>query len=458
MREDTISAISTSLGEGGIGIIRMSGQEAFAIAEKIFLKKIKKTKPANYKLNYGFIKEPETGKIIDEVLVSFMKAPSTYTREDVVEINCHGGIVPLKKILDLTLRQGARLADPGEFTFRAFMNGRIDLSQAEAVIDIIRARTETAGEVAVSQIGGRLSQKINQIKEEIEQILALIEVGIDFPEEDIEETQQEQIKTDITKIIEEIKGILDTADQGKIIREGIKTAIIGKPNVGKSSLLNALLKEQRAIVTEVPGTTRDLLEEVINIKGLPLKVIDTAGIRQTMDVVEKIGVERAEHLISESDLILFILDAQTGIEEQDQDIMEKIKGKKSIVIINKTDLVEEETVEQLKNKIVTAPVLKASIKFDRGVKELEEEIANLFFERGIVTSESVLISNTRHKASLQKSKDLLEEVLRAMEAGLPMDLITIDLKGGWEALGEITGENLDEKIIGKIFSEFCIGK
>ena len=458
MREDTISAISTSLGEGGIGIVRMSGKEAFSIARNIFEKKIKKTEPENYKLNYGYIKDPETGKIIDEVLVSFMSAPYTYTRENVVEINCHGGIVPLKRILDLTLRQGARLADPGEFTFRAFMNGRIDLSQAEAVIDIIRARTETAGEVAVSQVGGKLSQKINLIKDEIERILTLVEVNIDFPEEDIEETQQEEFKENIKEMIEKIKEILDTAEQGKVIREGIKTAIIGKPNVGKSSLLNALLKEQRAIVTEIPGTTRDLLEEVINIKGLPLKVIDTAGIRHTSDLVEKIGVERAEGLIFESDLILFILDAHSGIEEEDQNIIEKIKGKKSIVIINKTDLVEQEKVDQLEKEIKEAPVLKTSIKFGRGVKELEEEIAGLFFERGIPAAESVLISNTRHKASLEKSKEFLEEALKTLEEGLTMDLVTIDLKCSWEALGEITGENLDEKIISKIFSEFCIGK
>ena len=458
MKEDTISAISTSLGEGGIGIVRMSGKEAFSIARKIFEKKIKKTEPENYKLNYGNIKDPETGKIIDEVLVSFMSAPYTYTREDVVEINCHGGIVPLKRILDLTLRQGARLADPGEFTFRAFMNGRIDLSQAEAVIDIIRARTETAGEVAVSQVEGKLSQKIYLIKDEIERILTLIEVNIDFPEEDIEEIQQEQLTESMKKMIEEIKQILKTAEQGKVIREGIKTAIIGKPNVGKSSLLNALLKEQRAIVTEIPGTTRDLLEEVINIKGLPLKVIDTAGIRHTSDRVEKIGVEKAQRLISESDLILFIIDAHSGIEEEDRNIIEMIKGKKSIVIINKTDLVRQETVDQLEKEITTEPILKASIKFERGVKELEEEIAALFFEKGIPAVESVLISNTRHKVSLEKSKEFLEEALRGMEEGLTPDLVTIDLKCSWEALGEITGENLDEKIISKIFSEFCIGK
>ncbi len=458
MREDTISAISTSLGEGGIGIVRMSGPEAFDIAKKIFVRKGKGSPMENYKLHYGYIQDPGSDKIIDEVLVSFMPAPYTYTRGDVVEINCHGGIVPLKRILDLTLRQGARLADPGEFTFRAFMNGRIDLSQAEAVIDIIRAKTETAGEVAVSQIGGKLSQRIHQMKETIENILTLMEVNLDFPEEDIEETRQEQFQESIKTVTMELEEILETAEQGKIIREGIKTAIIGKPNVGKSSLLNALLKEQRAIVTEVPGTTRDLLEEVINIKGLPLKVIDTAGIRRTKDTVEKIGVELAEALISQSDLILFIIDARTGIQEEDWSIMEKIKGKRTIIIINKTDLVEEEVVEELKGQVMREPVISTSIKYGRGVKELEQEIANLFFEEGIDAAESILISNTRHKASLEKSREFLGEALKTLEEGLPVDLVTIDLKGAWEALGEITGESLDEKIIGKIFSQFCIGK
>jgi len=456
VEEDTIAAISTPLGEGGIGIVRLSGKEAFPIAKKIFKGKGKEME--SRKLLYGHIIDPGNNRVIDEVLVSFMPAPYTYTREDVVEINCHGGIIPLKKILELCLEQGARLAERGEFTLRAFLKGRIDLSQAEGVIDLIRAKTDEGRELALTQVEGKLSQKIKEIKDKILDLLAFLEVNLDYPEEDVEEVTGEKAKEGIELIIKEIDEILEGAEEGKIYREGIKTAIIGKPNVGKSSLLNALLREQRAIVTEVPGTTRDLLEEAINVKGVPLNIIDTAGIRKTEDMVEKLGVERTERILKESHLIIFILDAKTGIEKEDWRILETLQEKNFIVFINKTDLVPPREADRMKEELGDTPVIKASIKYGEGLKELEEMILEMVFQGKIISPESVLVSNSRHKASLEKGKKYLEEALKALEENLPLDLVTIDLKGSWEALGEITGETIDEGILNKIFSQFCIGK
>ena len=456
MEEDTIAAISTPLGEGGIGIVRLSGKEAFPIAKKIFKGKGKEME--SRKLLYGHIIDPGNNRVIDEVLVSFMPAPYTYTREDVVEINCHGGIIPLKKILELCLEQGARLAERGEFTLRAFLKGRIDLSQAEGVIDLIRAKTDEGRELALTQVEGKLSQKIKEIKDKILDLLAFLEVNLDYPEEDVEEVTGEKVKEGIEFIIKEIDEILEGAEEGKIYREGIKTAIIGKPNVGKSSLLNALLREQRAIVTEVPGTTRDQLEEAINVKGVPLNIIDTAGIRKTEDMVEKLGVERTERILEESHLIIFILDAKTGIEKEDWRILETLQEKNFIVFINKTDLVLPQEADRMKEELGDTPVIKASIKYGEGLKELEEMILEMVFQGKIISPESVLVSNSRHKTSLEKGKKYLEEALKALEENLPLDLVTIDLKGSWEALGEITGETIDEGILNKIFSQFCIGK
>ncbi|RQD73906.1 MAG: tRNA uridine-5-carboxymethylaminomethyl(34) synthesis GTPase MnmE [Candidatus Syntrophonatronum acetioxidans] len=456
MEEDTIAAISTPLGEGGIGIVRLSGKDAFSLARKIF--KGKGNKIEYRKLLYGHIIDPQDKRVIDEVLVSFMPAPYTYTREDVVEINCHGGIVPLKRILEICLEQGARLAERGEFTLRAFLKGRIDLSQAEGVIDLIRAKTDEGRELALSQVEGKLSQKIKEIKEKILDILAFVEVNLDYPEEDVEEITGERVKEEVKTIIEEIEEILEGAEEGKIYREGIKTAIIGKPNVGKSSLLNALLREQRAIVTEVPGTTRDLLEEAVNIKGVPLNIIDTAGIRKTEDLVEKLGVERTEKILKESHLIIFILDAHTSLEKEDKNILKILQNKKFLVFINKIDLVTSREVDKIVEELGDLPVIKASVKYGEGLKELEKMILDLVFEGKIVSPQSVMVSNTRHKASLEKGKKSLEEALQALEEGLPLDLVAIDLKGSWEALGEITGETIDEGILNKIFSQFCIGK
>lgn len=460
MENKTISAVSTPLGEGGIGIVRLSGDKSFSIVKNLFIAKGDKldNKLSSHKLIYGHIQDPENNKIIDEVLVSFMKAPYTYTREDVVEINCHGGIVPLKKILDLTLKYGAEIAQPGEFTQRAFLNGRIDLSQAEAVIDLIRARTDKGREVAVNQLEGKLTGKVNEIKNELIRLISLVEVNIDFPDEDLEEINMANIKEDIMQIIEKINYILNTADKGKIYREGLKMVIIGKPNVGKSSLLNALLREQRAIVTEVPGTTRDVLEEIINIKGVPLKIIDTAGIRKAEDPVEKIGVEKAEKKIKESDLIILMLDAQTGLEDEDRVILNNVKDKKIIVLLNKIDLVSKEEAETIGEKIQGLPLLMTSLKYGKGLKELEEMILDLVFKGEIISTESILVTNSRHKSSLEKAKKNLEEALRAVEDFIPLDLVAVDLKSGWESLGEITGETIDEAVLDKIFSEYCVGK
>ena len=466
---DTIAAISTPLGEGGIGIVRLSGKEAFNIVKKIF--KTKNVEIRSHKLVYGKITDPRKEKIIDEVLVSFMSAPYTYTREDVVEINCHGGIIPLKKILELCLKEGARMAERGEFTQRAFLNGRIDLTRAEAVMDIVRAKTDEAREIAVSQVEGNLYQRIKGLREKIVSLLALVEVNLDFPEEKIEEVTVNNVKSNIEKMVKEIEEILETADDGIIFREGLKTAIIGKPNVGKSSLLNALLKEKRAIVTEIPGTTRDVLEEFINIRGVPLRVMDTAGIRKTKDVVEKIGVERAENAVRESQLVLLVVDAKEGIEEEDKAIMGMLKNKNNIIIIvNKIDLVDKGRLHEMQEEIKIIiqkllqkvadqiPVIKSSFIYGRGIKELEEKIISQVFRGDITPAESILINNSRQKDSLEKTRARLKEALQGIEADIPLDLITIDLRRGWEALGEITGENLGEGILNKIFSEFCIGK
>jgi len=459
--DDTIAAISTPLGEGGIGIVRISGSEALKIAGKIFKPKRKKEikRPENHKLMYGHVVNPENGEVIDEVLLAYMRSPKTYTAEDVVEINCHGGIVPLRKTLELTLKYGARPAEPGEFTKRAFLNGRIDLAQAESVLDIIRARTEKGLQIAVRQLKGRLSTKVNKIQNKILDLIAHIEANIDFPEEDLEILDTGNIKRIVEEINKELFLILEGAEKGKIYREGINAVIVGKPNVGKSSLLNALLREKRAIVTDIPGTTRDVIEEYINIRGIPLKIVDTAGLRETSELVEKLGVERTKELLGKADIVLLMLDAGTGITEEDLGVINLVDKKKTLVVINKID-VEKDVLsrEKVKEIFKKRPLMEISALKEEGIEELEELIYQTIMGGNVKKQEDILISNVRHKSIIERAKTNIEDAKRALEKGLPLDLVTVDLRSAWEVMGEITGMTVGEELIDRIFRDFCVGK
>lgn len=453
---DTIAAIATAVGESGISIIRVSGSNALNIVSSIFAGKnnrgLKDIKP--YTMRYGHIIDKETSEKIDEVLVSYMKGPKSFTAEDSVEINCHGGIISTNRVLEQTIKAGARIAEPGEFTKRAFLNGRIDLSQAEAVIDLIRAKTELSMKSALMQSEGRISKEINSLRNKLLGTIAHIEATVDFPEEDLEEITSNRVINDLEEILKDIEHLLNTANEGKILREGLNIVIIGKPNVGKSSLLNALLMEKRAIVTDVPGTTRDVIEEYINLDGIPVKIVDTAGIRETEDVVEKIGVEKSKEKINEADLIILMLDLSRELDTEDKEIIEYIKDKKYIVLLNKTDLsrkLQDESIKDLKN------IIEISAKTGMGIDQLKLKVKDLFFSGEIKTTE-VMITNSRHKEALYRSKERCAAALYTLTSGISIDLASIDLRSAWIHLGEITGETLDEDIIDKIFSEFCIGK
>lgn len=455
---DTIAAIATVLGEGGISIIRISGSKSLDIVDSIFKGKNNRNlldiNP--YSMRYGFIIEKETEDILDEVLVTYMKGPRSYTAEDTVEINCHGGVTPTKRIFQEIIKAGARVAEPGEFTKRAFLNGRIDLSQAEAVIDIIRAKTELSMKSAVLQSNGRISKEIDSLRNRLLQIIAHIEATVDFPEDDLEEVTSNQVSIQVENIINEVSELLSTADEGKILREGLNVVIVGKPNVGKSSLLNALLKEQRAIVTEVPGTTRDVIEEYINLDGVPIKIIDTAGIRETEDIVEKIGVEKSKEKIIEADLIIFMIDLSRELDDEDKEIMDYIRDKKYIVLLNKSDL-ENKVVKEDLVGLNLKYIIESSAKSGKGLDELKDSIKELFF-KGEVKNQDIIITNARHKEALIRAKESLSSALDTLNNTLAIDLSSIDIRNAWSKLGEITGDTLEEDIIDKIFSEFCLGK
>lgn len=459
--EDTIVAIATPLGEGSIGVVRISGPEAIAVGRRVFQPKVNQDWyiKENYKLVYGHVVEPDSREIIDEVLLSVMRGPRSFTAEDVVEISCHGGIVPLRRVLEVVLRQGARLAEPGEFSKRAFVNGRLDLAQAESIIDIIRAKTDAGAKIAMSQLGGKLSEKVHGLQNELLGLLAKIEAFIDFPEDDIPEATLEEMAHRCNGLLIVIEQLLESADTGKVYREGLRTVIVGKPNVGKSSLLNALLREQRAIVTDIPGTTRDVIEEVLNIKGVPLKIIDTAGLRETQDLVEKLGVERSRQLLNQADLVLLVLDASTGLSEDDLNVINLIKDKKVLVLINKVDIADNAIeTDQLKQLIGYSDVLEISAQKDIGLDRLEQSILDLVFQGKITAADNVLVSNSRHKHALERAKQHLLEAGRGMQQSVPPDLVSIDLKSAWEILGEITGNTVTEDLIDRIFADFCIGK
>lgn len=454
---DTIAAIATSIGESGISIIRVSGDKSVDIVDSIFIGKNnrKLNDFKTYTMRYGHIIDKK-GIKLDEVIISYMKGPKSFTAEDTIEINCHGGVVGTNRILQEVIRAGARMSAPGEFTKRAFLNGRIDLSEAEAVMDIITAKTELSMKSALMQAEGSISREIKNIRNKLLSVIAHIEVTVDYPEDDIEEVTAGEVKDDVTSIIGEIDLLLSTADEGKILREGLSTVIVGKPNVGKSSLLNALVKEKRAIVTEVPGTTRDAIEEYISIEGIPVKIVDTAGIRETEDIVEKIGVETSKQKIDEADLVILILDWSNKLSQEDKEIIKYIKEKKYIVLLNKSDLggkIEREELQILKSKYIT----NISVKTGEGLNKVKEHIKDLFF-KGEIKTEGVFVTNNRHKEALIRAKENLESSLNAIKYTSAIDLASIDIRNAWTNLGDITGEALDEDIIHKIFSEFCLGK
>lgn len=453
--DDTIAAISTPPGEGGVGIIRISGEKAYEVAEKVF----RPYRPKNwlgesYRVHYGHVLDHRSGKVIDEVLLTVMKAPRTYTREDVVEISCHGGIVPLREALKAVLAAGARLADPGEFTKRAFLNGRIDLTQAESVIDIIRSKTEDSLKIALSQLDGRLSGRITEIQDKILGVLAGLEAAIDFPEDDVEEKSRLALFNSAVEIIRDLDGLIENAGKGKIYREGISTVIAGRPNVGKSSLLNSLLGRERAIVTHIPGTTRDVIEEAVNIKGIPLILTDTAGLRETQDLVERIGVEKTREFLAGAGLVLFVVEASEGLTEEDLGILESIDRKKTLLIVNKIDLGEREKEIYVEG----VPSVEVSALTGEGMDRLEEKIVEIVSGGEIKSPESIIVSSARHEDALRRARDHLEDFKGSLEAGMPADLLSIDVRNSWEALGEITGSTVTEDLLDRIFSDFCIGK
>ena len=436
----------------------MSGEEAVSIAQKVFSGK-DLTQAKSHTINYGHIVDPKTHEEIDEVMVSLMLAPKTFTREDVVEINCHGGIVATNRILQLLLVNGARLAEPGEFTKRAFLHGRIDLTQAESVMDLIRAKTDRSMKIALNQLDGNLSHLIDSLRKDILDVLAQVEVNIDYPEyDDVEEMTTKLLKEKAIEIKQRIEQLLKTASQGKIMREGLATALVGRPNVGKSSLLNHLLHEDKAIVTDVAGTTRDVIEEYVNVSGVPLKLIDTAGIRETDDKVEKIGVERSKKAIEQSDLVLLVLNAAESLTKEDLELIRLTNDKKRIIILNKTDLEEKLDRKELAKISENAPVYATSILKNEGVEALEEAISKLFFN-GIENSQStVMVTNARHIALLKKAQNSLDSVLEGISSGMPVDLVQIDMTEAWNLLGEITGESYEDELLDQLFSQFCLGK
>lgn len=458
MEFDTIAAISTPLGEGGIAVIRVSGPQAIEIADRVFRGKQKLTEAESHTIHYGHLIQPEKEEIVDEVLVSVMLAPRTFTRENVVEVNCHGGIVPANRTLGLLLENGARLAEPGEFTKRAFLNGRIDLSQAEAVIDLIRSKTDRAMKVAMEQMNGRLSYMIRKLRARLLKQLAHIEVTIDYPEHDVDEVTRARLFRTSKKVKEEIDYLLETAQQGKILREGISTVIIGRPNVGKSSLLNAMVHESKAIVTDIPGTTRDVIEEYVNVRGVPLRLVDTAGIRETQDIVEKIGVERSRKALQNADLILLVLNYGDSLDENDLQLFDIVRDMKVIVIINKSDLPQKIDLERVKKEFPQSPLIATSLLEDSGVDELEKAIAGLFFSGQLQGEEVTWVSNARHIALLKQARVLMDDVSEATLNGIPVDMVAFDIRRTWELLGEIIGEEVHEDLIDQIFAQFCLGK
>lgn len=458
MKTDTIAAIATAVSNSGIGIIRISGEEALYVADRIFRPKKGDRKVSDmesHTVHYGYVTDGE--EVIDEVLLIVMRAPKTYTCEDVVEIDCHGGVLVIKRLLETVLKYGARPAEPGEFTKRAFLNGRIDLSQAESVIDVINAKNDMALKSSVSQLRGAVSGKIREIRSVILHELAFIESALDDPEHYTLDDYQEELRGKMTGALNDVEKLLASSDNGKMMKEGIRTVIVGKPNAGKSSLLNLLVGEERAIVTEIAGTTRDILEEQIQIGGIGLNVIDTAGIRDTDDVVEKIGVSRSLEYLGKADLVIYVVDSSTVLDENDRNIMDAIQDKKAIVLLNKSDLETQTEAADIRNYL-DKPVISISAKEQQGMDVLKETIQEMFFSGNITFNDEIYITNIRHKNALAEAKKSLEMFLQSMEDGMPEDFLTIDMMSAYEELGTIIGEAVGEDLVNEIFSKFCMGK
>ncbi|MEE4563983.1 tRNA uridine-5-carboxymethylaminomethyl(34) synthesis GTPase MnmE [Paenibacillus polymyxa] len=458
MLSDTIAAIATAVGEGGIAVVRVSGPEAVTEVEALFRSKTPLSKAPTHTVHYGHIIDPQSQEKVEEVLVTVMRAPRSFTTEDVVEISTHGGVVAVKRVMDLLLLQNIRLAEPGEFTKRAFLNGRIDLSQAEGVIDLIRSKSDKAFSMALKQVDGQLSQNIRRLRHVLVETLAHIEVNIDYPEHDVESFTSELIKDKSSQVIAEIDRLLHTAEQGKILREGLTTAIVGRPNVGKSSLLNTLAQGERAIVTDIPGTTRDVIEEYVTINNIPLKLLDTAGIRETMDVVERIGVERSRTAVSEADLLLIVMNANEPLHEDEMALMEQIRGRQAIVIMNKMDLPAQIDRDLLLHYVPEELIVPMSVKENEGADRLEQAISNLFFSGKLESADMTYVSNVRHIALLKKARQSLVDAYEAADQFVPIDMIQIDVRLAWEHLGEIVGDTAHDALIDQIFSQFCLGK
>lgn len=457
----TIAAIATATGTGGIGIVRMSGKDSFSILKKIFIPKnenIKIEEIPGYTIRYGYIIDSKTGDKIDEVLVSFFKGPKSYTAEDMCEINSHGGVIIERKILEQCLFNGADVASPGEFTKRAFLNGRIDLSQAESVIDMINAKTDQEAKASFQQLEGNLSRGIQAIRKQLLDIMADIEASIDYPEYDIEETTNHKVLFVLADVQKKLKQLEDSFQDGKLLKEGIKTVILGKPNAGKSSLLNIILNEERAIVSDYAGTTRDTIEEFVKIQDIPLKLIDTAGIRDTTDKIEEIGVKKALKLAEDADLIIAIFDYSEKLEEEDFRILKLIENKKSIILLNKCDLSKKNSETTNYMSKIDKPVIKASMKTKEGVDQLYLEIIKLFHMNELDLNEEVILTNIRHKNQVCKARESIERAIGVVKQAMPIDIIAVDIKQALEDLGYITGDNVSEDIINEIFSKFCLGK
>lgn len=456
--KETIAAISTATGEAGIGIVRMSGEDSVEIADKVFRHIGQKnlTEIKNRMMSYGHIID-ENAKVIDEVLIVKMMAPNTYTRENMVEIYTHGGIISVRRVLNLLLDNGARIAEAGEFTKRAFLNGRLDLSQAEAVIDIIKAKTDESFDQSIKQLEGSLTGIITEISDEVTKMMGIIIANIDFPEDDVEEYQYETLLNDANKVKENINTLIEGSNRGRLLRDGINTVILGKPNVGKSSLLNAMLRYEKAIVTDIPGTTRDIIEDYVNLDGILLKITDTAGIRETEDKVEAIGVSRAVKSIEGADLIIAIFDGSEKFDENDEEILKLLEGKKSIVLVNKADLESKNSEDELKSFFVNRDYMNVSIKKGT-ILDIENKIKDMFFSGNLKAKEEFYINNLRHVRALKEATKFIDSAIEGLETREFLDCIEVDLRGALDELGNITGETTTEDILDKVFSEFCIGK
>ncbi len=458
-QEETIAAISTPFGESGIGIVRISGFSAESIARKLFKSKSDQPHFISHRFHYGELIEPESGNPVDEVLIVLMKSPKTYTREDIVEIHCHGGYFILQKVLEIVLREGARMALPGEFTKRAFLNGRIDLTQAEAVVDLIRAKTQTSLEIANQQLRGSLYREMTELRSRLVERLALIEAHIDFPEEEIEPIGFRELEEDLKKTVCQMEEWIASYEEGKIFREGISCAIVGKTNVGKSSLLNVLLKEERAIVTPIPGTTRDVIEEVLNIYGIPVRLMDTAGLRKPADSIEQEGVRRAKERVVDSDFVLLMLDGSRALDDDDNEIFEEIKGKKKVIVLNKNDLSLKITTEEVKRFFPEDPIISTSALKNEGIDDLKKTIYTSLVHRDVrATPEHLIVANIRHKTALIQVKDSLSNALKGLEEGTSLEFIAFEIRSALDAMGETVGETTTEEVLNRIFEQFCVGK